>query len=272
MPPKDLKKTEHAEVRSLIARELSVVKSLKLISKKQKQELIQDLLNYKKVTETKTEHIKKKESNHENLLNKPNMTVKDRLNMEKSIIFLIDRKMDSSENLKKLEAINYGSNYIEIAWLKFSREKFVPEVKFNDTPNASGVFESNEKWIYKTIYNGNPEYFLTTDQYIQQAKKQWKTAIEADHMRKALEALPWEFSDNNRYDWGNILWNILDLSMSGYVNSDGKLWNEDRAGYLSSASPVTKDLPRAFKFDEDEGLLNNSYSRHNARPCLSLIK
>ena len=115
MPPKDLKKTEHAEVRSLIARELSVVKSLKLISKKQKQELIQDLLNYKKVTETKTEHIKKKESNHENLLNKPNMTVKDRLNMEKSIIFLIDRKMDSSENLKKLEAINYGSNYIEIA-------------------------------------------------------------------------------------------------------------------------------------------------------------
>ncbi|HBB04416.1 TPA: hypothetical protein DCZ39_06050 [Patescibacteria group bacterium] len=51
---------------------------------------------------------------HENLLNKPNMTPTDKANMEKSIKFLIDKKMDTEENLKKLEAINYGSNYIEI--------------------------------------------------------------------------------------------------------------------------------------------------------------
>lgn len=43
------------------------------------------------------------------------MTAKDKANMEKSIKFLVDKKMDTSENLKKLEAINYGSNYIEIA-------------------------------------------------------------------------------------------------------------------------------------------------------------
>ena len=148
----------------------------------------------------------------------------------------------------------------------------MPEVKFNDTPNASGVFESNEKGIYKTIYNGNPEYFLTIDQYIQQAKKQWKTAIEDDHMRKALEALPWEFSDNNRYNWGNILWNILDLSMSGCVHSDGELWNEDKCGYLSSASPVHELCTRAFKFNEDGGGLYDDYDRSHARPCLSLLK
>jgi hypothetical protein len=100
------------------------------------------------------------------------MTEKDKANMEKSIKFLIDKKMNTEENFKKLEAINYGSNYIEIGGVKFSREKFVPEVKFNDKPNSYNVFESNEKGIYKTIYNGNPEYFLTTDQYIQQAEKQ----------------------------------------------------------------------------------------------------
>ncbi|MEI6773923.1 MAG: hypothetical protein WCL18_03810 [bacterium] len=56
----------------------------------------------------------KKESNHEHLLNKPNMTAKDKANMQKSIDFLVDNKIATSENLKKLEAINYGSNYIEI--------------------------------------------------------------------------------------------------------------------------------------------------------------
>ena len=48
------------------------------------------------------------------LLNKPNMTAKDKANMEKSIKFLIDKKMDTSENIKKLEAIIYYGNYIEI--------------------------------------------------------------------------------------------------------------------------------------------------------------
>ena len=236
----------------------------------QERKILLDALNKKMWI--KEEITENKENNYENLLNKPNMTAKDKANMEKSIKFLVDRKMDTSENLEKLETINYGSNYIEIAWLKFSREKFVPEVKFNDTPNASGVFESNEKGIYKTIYNGNPEYFLTIDQYIQQAKKQWKTAIEDDHMRKALEALPWEFSDNNRYNWGNILWNILDLSMSGCVHSDGELWNEDKCGYLSSASPVHELCTRAFKFNEDGGGLYDDYDRSHARPCLSLLK
>ena len=236
----------------------------------QERKKLLDALNKKMwIKEQITE---KKELNHEHLLNKPNMTAKDKVNMEKSIKFLVDQKMDTSENLKKLEAINYGSNYIEIAWLKFSREKFVPEVKFNDKPNSYNVFESNEKGIYKTIYNGNPEYFLTTDQYIQQAKKQWKTAIEDSHMRQALQALPGEFSNNNRYNWANILWNILDLSMSGYVFSAGKLWDKDKYGYLSSASPVGKSNTRAFRFDEGKGRLNTNYTSYFARPCLSLIK
>jgi hypothetical protein len=42
------------------------------------------------------------------------MTDKDKENMEKSIKFLINKKMDTSENIKKLEAILYYQNYIEI--------------------------------------------------------------------------------------------------------------------------------------------------------------
>ena len=56
------------------------------------------------------------------------------------------------------------------------------------------------------------------------------------------------------------------------MNSDGKLWNKDEYGYLSSASPVDKNNTRAFKFNKNKGKLNNNYNRNNARPCLSLIK
>ena len=61
-------------------------------------------------------------------------------------------------------------------------------------------------------------------------------------------------------------------SFEGYVDSDGKLWNKDKYGYLGSASPVDTNNTRAFKFNKDKGKLNNNYNRNNARPCLSLIK
>jgi len=212
---------------------------------------------------------------YEKLLNKPNMTLEDNANMEKCIKFLVNNKMATSENLNKLEAIKYGLDYREIAWLKFSREKLIPQVKFNDEVNNYGVFESEEKNIYKTMYNGNSEYYLSADQYRDQAKKQWKIAIEDTHIRKALKALPWEFSENNRYIWANILWNILNLSMSGYVLSDCRLWDRDDYGCLSSA-PAGKVSTRAFRFHGSGGALYNDsdfhYGRDLARPCLFLIK
>jgi hypothetical protein len=87
-----------------------------------------------------------------------------------------------------------------------------------------------------------------------------------------LQALPGEFSNTKWYAWANILWNILDLSMSGYVTSDGRLWSKDAYGYLSSASPVDSNRTRAFGFDGDEGDLLNGYDRDDVRPCLSLVK
>lgn len=206
------------------------------------------------------------------LLNKPNMTSIDKENIQKSITYLEEKGMDTQENLKKLDAINYGSNYIEIGGVKFSREKLVPQVEFNKKPNKYDVFESNNKWVFQTMYNGKEEYHLTTDAYIEESKKQWKKAITDDHIRKGLQALPGEYSDNNRYEWANILWNILNLSMSGYVDSDGGLWIKDIYGYLCSASPVSTNSTRAFKFNEDRGRLCTDYDRDDARPCLFVVE
>lgn len=71
-----------------------------------------------------------KEFDYQHLLNKPNMTEKDQANMKKSIKYLIDKKMNTEKDFKKLEAINYETNYIEIWWIKRARENL--KAKPND--------------------------------------------------------------------------------------------------------------------------------------------
>ena len=208
---------------------------------------------------------------YEDLLNKPGMTSEDNKNMEISIKFLIDNHMDTQENRKKLYAVNYGPNYREIGGVKFSREKFVPKVRFNDTPNIHGVFECEKKGIYKTVYNDQDEYYLTTDQYIDQATKQWITAIKDSHLRQALKALPGEFSDKNWYIWGNLLWNILDLSMPGVVCRGGFLCHKDKNTYLTSASRFNENNVRQFGSDECLGGVSLS-GVNDARLCLYIVK
>lgn len=234
---KDSKKIEHADERGEITKELSLIKSLKLVSQQKKDELIKDLLGQKKLTETR------KESSYEHLLNKPNMTPKDKENMEKSIRILINNKMDTEENLQKLDAIKYGSDYREIAWLKFSRKTLVPKrTKFNAFPNENNIFDSNTKGIYKVMCNGNPKYFFTPEAYAKETMRQLKKSINADHIRKALEALPWDFKYGEYYTWGNILWTILDLPTDWYVNWDG--WTSTRhnrngeSAFLTSTSLI----------------------------------
>ncbi|MCX6825533.1 MAG: hypothetical protein NTY80_04930 [candidate division SR1 bacterium] len=215
------------------------------------------------------------------LLKKENMDAIDKANMKKTLDDLKRNDMLTLENLQKLDNnLSYTPTERIINGVYFSRTKFVPDTKFNDKPNSYGVFEcesrgilkGKEKGIYKAMYNGNPEYYLSTDKYIEQAEKQGKKAIKDSDIRKALQGMPGDFSDNTRYIGGNILGNILGLSMSGCVDSDGQLYYGDGYGSLSSASPVHSYNTRAFTFNEDKGKLYNSYSRYDARPCLFLTK
>ena len=237
----------------------------------------------------KADSEESKEVTKEDLLNKPNMTSTDKENMQKSISYLQKNKMDTEKNLKKLDAINYGSNYIEIGGVKFSREKLVPHVKFNEEKNKYGAFESDKKWLYKSIYNGKEEYYLTADAYIAEAKEQWKKAITNDHIRKVLQALPgkdshdnlyqWEkvFSnivrtmfdpDDSKYQWKNILWNILNLSTSGYLNYIGASWHKGDYGYLGTSSNMG-----GFVFGTAKGeLLWDNFYRDHAYPCLFVVE
>ncbi len=210
---------------------------------------------------------------HKELFNKPNMTLIDKENMKKSIQYLKDKKMDTSENLKKLDDIKYGITFIEIGGIKFSREKLIPLKWFSIYPDKFGVFSDIQRGSFKTEYNGQQdEYYFTTDAYIEESKKQGNKTIKDEHIRQALQALPGDFNNGiingKRYHWANILANILNISISGFIYpAAGKALN--KFWYLGTASLVFNDCARVFRFDKDGGEMTISKDNF-AYPRLSI--
>ena len=170
------------------------------------------------------------------------MTAKDKADMKKSINFLVDNKIATSENLKKLEAINYGSNYIEIGWVKRARENL--KAKTNN----------------RNIFKHGDEVYFKFDTLKEQNKLLAKQGMEIpwkDSFVSVLKVLPWGYSEDNRSVGANILWIILDLPMSGWYNADGELVYEWKFGYVWSSSEKFKDIAAyAFTFDRGRGVLN----------------
>ena len=203
-------------------------------------ELLKILKSVNKRMWIKEKTTKKKENNNENLLNKPNMTQKDKENMEKSIKFLVDKKMYTSKNLKKLEAINYGSNYIEIGWVKRARENLKAE------PNNKNIFKCGDEIYFK---------FDALEEQNKLLANQGMEIPRKDDFIKSLEALPWKFSEDIWYAGGNILWNILDLSISGSFIDDHKFYGEGEYGYVWSFSEYDSEFARNFTFSKDRSTL-----------------
>jgi len=200
MIEKDSKKIEYTAVRSEIVKEITIIKNLKLISKEKKEELINDLLAQKAKTESRNNDRYKK------LLNKPMMTSRDKDTMKKTIQFLIDHNMHTSENLWKLEQIYYHWDFIQIGWVKRTRENLKAE------PNEKNIFKDED----------TDDIYFKFDALKKQNKLLAKTGMKIpwkNDFIESLQALPWDFQENDNYLWGNILWILLDLPMSGCLPS-----------------------------------------------------
>lgn len=63
--------------------------------------------------------------------------------MKKSIDYLVEKKMDTSENLKKLDAIVYTSEYIEVGGIKRARKDITAK------PNGKNIFQHNNVTYFK---------------------------------------------------------------------------------------------------------------------------
>ncbi len=208
--------------------------------------------------EKKTEKKESNEITKEHLLNKPNMTAKDKEWMQKSIDYLVEKKMDTSENLQKLDAIVYTQESIEIWGVKRARKDISAK------PNGKNIFQHNNVTYFKRSEN------MIKEQNDLLAKQNMEIPLNSAY-EKSMKALPGNYSKSNRYEWWNILALITNMSMDGYCDSDGKLNNKGEYGSRWSASSEGLSNARNFSFLGDEGILDR-HNRNNALPVRPVLK
>ena len=222
-------------------------------------------------TLTKSLNIERK------LFQKPNMEDIDKIIMEEVIRILEKQDMPVNMIIEKLRpVIQYTDQARVINWIPFSKNKLVPDVKFEVMPNANNVYESNAKGIYKAIHEGTTEYFFNTFQQRAQLELQGKEAITFYHLQRALQALSKNYKDNTLYKWWEFFWKLLNLSLSGRVFShknQGHLCADNKIWYLGTTSISPKGNPQFFQFHKDYGgIINYEDWLDDAYPCLYIAR
>lgn len=190
-----------------------------------------------------------------NLLNKPNMTPKDKEWMQKAIDYLVAKKMDTLENLNKLDAIVYMQEYIEIWGVKRTR---------NDVsimPNGKTIYQYNKVTYCKRIQD------MINDLW----DSQWLEIPLMSSYEASLKALPGNYIYLQTYEWWNILGFIVGMPMNGFCESDGTLQNKDKFGYLWSASAWIFGRSYYYSFWEDNGGMSD-WKRSGAFPIRLVLK
>lgn len=204
---------------------------------KQNEELLENLDNNDTVKkEELSENIEEQEKDeietnefketwkitHEHLLDKPNMTTKDKEGMQKAIDYLIENDMDTPENFKKLDAIIYAAEYIEIWGIQRAREDITAN------PNNKTILEHNGV----TYFKWNRELIEEENRLLTLQNMMVPTDSDCEQSMKALpgEYVKWE----HWYKGWNIIALILDMSKNGRWNSWGNqntFEDEDISGY-----------------------------------------
>ncbi len=215
--------------------------------------------NFREMIMWKSESSEEKNTD-ESLLNKENMTSEDKENMKKSIDQLKRQWIDTGENMKKLNAIIYHANAIEIWWVKRARENLT-------------AAENKNKWIYNHEVNGKERTYFKRKAWMEEVEKQWMKLPTDTQMETSLKALPWGYERKNNWkEWWNIMWTILWLwDLPGSCDGYGDIDYEGKYGYLWSSSEHDEDSACHFVFNEDKGILDQDHVS-TAFVCRPVIK
>jgi hypothetical protein len=170
--------------------------------------------------------------------------------------------MNTLENLKKLDSINYGLDFIEIGWIKRARNNLTAK------PNNKDIFK---RW--------NEVYFglnALEEQNKLLANKGMEIPQKKDFIQ-TLKALPWDFNEqHDSYWWGNILWILLGLQMSGFLVDNVVIADKiDGDGFICSYSKKNDDKIYIYKWEGGVYSHDNKSSNHCAyvvRPILKNVK
>jgi hypothetical protein len=237
------------------------------INKSIRKQLRIALINIEQIKQKETLKIKENKIKEDTyLLEKPNMTDKDKKIMEEIIKYLKKNNMKTASNIRKLETIIYGENYIEIWWIKFSRQKLIswekPQNTYNPVEIKNGAFRHHNYC------------FFTAKAYKEEIIAQWKTPIEYHHIKQALKTLPWKYKENDRYAWWNILLDLLfqDGRPARWIKEWKQvgLWAKIRSLCILPLSDTKIYRYDHFNYNIDEWRLIE-WDREEASPWLYII-
>ena len=192
------------------------------------------------------------QKNFENLLRNPNMNDKDKSWMTKVIKLLRENNLLTYDNFKKLDAIVYTPQFIEIWWVKWLRKDL-----------------DSKKNEYSSIYNSKT-YFKWTPEMIKEQseildKYKMKIPSETDY-ESSLKALRW--NELERESLWNVLALITDMGMGGYIDGNNKLDRDYSCGYRLAITNVNNNTACVYKFNDNSGGLGKSQNnfRMQIRP------
>lgn len=198
------------------------------------------------------------EISKESLLNKPNMTEKDKEWMQKSINYLVERNMYNLDNVEKLNSIVYTKDYVEIGSIKWVRQDISSE------PNNKTIFQENNI----TFFNRNNEEIKKQDSILH---KQWMCIPSYDDYQKSLQSLPGVFSGTSMYDWWNIIAFILNMWNEGsFIEGNSTfIWNSFR---WALSSWWNYDYPSELITNNDRGGILTGSDKTDAYPIRPIFK
>lgn len=195
----------------------------------------------------------------------------DKQKMLDVLQFLQENNFLNLDILQKLSEIIYTVNTITMDGIRFSRENLVPEWDIQWTKISPDIQSNPEKDIFIVHFQSKDEYYFTAESYLAQCQLQNKTPIQEHHLRRLVTYFPWKFIENSDFLWGNILWLLLNLNFSGWIEDRQYMRFKWVYGCMASATMNSQNTAWAYWFNAVEWWIFGIFNKTFARPARYLI-
>jgi len=201
------------------------------------------------------------------IFSKPNMTIQDKNWMQKAYNLLLAYQWDTLENLKKLDAIIYSPNYIQIGDVKRARDDVSLE------PNNKTIFHKEGVTYVK-------QEKKVLDEVNTHIAEQGMEVPSSDNFTFSMENLPGDYKIGWNYRFWALLWLILSMWLNGYVSWKQHWWesgeiiviNKNKGGnYLTMTQWLFGRLFYVYNFFPGNGELYG-LSANEAIPIRPILK
>ncbi len=186
---------------------------------------------------------------------------------DQAITWLKHQHMDTKNNRKLIEQVQFTENAVIIGGISFSRELLKPQNRERSESNKEGISKSSD---VLGVWKQGDEYYFSRSAYVEECQEQGKMPVTKEDIQQALEKLPKKTKVDQWYDWGALLAILLWLEGKGYV-SEKDLREEDGCWFFGTATGDEK-FRRVYEASFWKGGLHNNKNSNVGFQALFLTK